>query len=92
MTLLALFNHLLNFALPALAVALLLALAARLLMKRGAGAPGLWAQVAINAAVGVAVLFAGLALTGRDGRIGTYAALVAVCGTAQWLLLRGWRA
>src|SRR5690606_11758729 len=53
MTLLALLNHLLNFALPALAVALVLALAARLFMKRGAGAPGLAAQVAITFAAGV---------------------------------------
>src|SRR5690606_21073361 len=91
MTFLALLNHLLNFALPALAVALVLALAARLFMKRGAGAPGLATQVAITFAAGTVVLLAGLALTGRDGRIGTYAALVAVSGTVQWWLIRGWR-
>ena len=87
-----LLNHLLNFALPALAVALLLALAARLLLKQCAGAPAVWAQVAVNAAVGVLVLLAGLAVTGSDGRLGTYAALVAVSGTVQWWLIRGWRA
>ena len=91
MTFLALLNHLLNFALPALAVALVLALAARLFMKRGAGAPGLATQVAITFAAGTVVLLAGLALTGRDGRIGTYAALVAVSGTVQWWLMPGWR-
>ncbi|MFT4267393.1 MAG: hypothetical protein QM586_09255 [Xenophilus sp.] len=91
MTLPALLNHLLNFVLPALAVALLLAPGARLLVKQRAGAPALWLQVAILFAAGVLVLLAGLALTGRDGRIGTYGALVAVGATLQWLLMRGWR-
>ncbi|MBS0428392.1 MAG: hypothetical protein JSR41_14040 [Proteobacteria bacterium] len=86
-----LLNHLFNFVLPALAVALMLALGARLLMKKGAGAPGLWVQVAINFVAGVVVLLAGLVVTGRDGRIATYAALVVVCGTVQWGVLRGWK-
>jgi hypothetical protein len=37
------------------------------------------------------VLVAGLAWFGRDGRMATYVALVVVCGSAQWWLLRGWR-
>ena len=42
-------------------------------------------------AAGVAVLAAGLAVFGRDGMMATYAALVVVCGTVQWLAMRGWR-
>jgi hypothetical protein len=91
MSALGLLDHLLNFAAPALAVALLLALGARVLMQKVPGAPALWAQVAINFVVGVAVLLVGLVITGHDGRIGSYAALVIVCGTAQWALVRGWR-
>ena len=86
-----LLNHLFNFVLPALAVAVMLALGARVLMKKGAGSPGLWAQVAINLVAGVVVLMAGLVVTGRDGRIGTYAVMLVVCGTVQWGVMRGWR-
>ncbi|TWO68881.1 hypothetical protein FN976_21015 [Caenimonas sedimenti] len=83
--------HLLSFAAPALAVAALVALAARFLLPRGAGAPGWWASFAINSAAGIAVLAGGLWLGGRDGLMGTYAALVGVVATCQWLAGRGWR-
>jgi len=86
-----LFNHLFNFVLPALALAVVLALGARVLMKKGAGAPGLWGQVAINFVAGVVALMGGLVVTGRDGRIGTYAVMVVVCGTVQWGVMRGWK-
>ena len=91
MSALALLDHLANFVLPAVFVALVLALCGRFLMPRKAGTPVLWKQVAINSIAGAIVLLAGLALSGRDGRMSTYAALVVVCGTVQWLLQRGWR-
>jgi len=91
MSALALLNHLLNFVAPAVFIALLLAAAGRLLFGRRAGATGFWTQIAVNAAAGVLVLAAGLALFGSDGRMATYAALAVVCGTVQWMLLRGWR-
>ena len=83
--------HLLNFVAPAFFMAVLLAFATRFLMKKRAGAPALWAQAAINFIAGVAVLAGGLVFYGRDGMMMTYAGLVAVCGTGQWLLARGWR-
>lgn len=83
--------HLLNFAAPAFFVALLLALLLRLAMHGRSAAVGFWKQLAINFVAGLAVLVAGLVYFGRDGRIATYAALVLVCGTVQWWLLRGWR-
>ena len=84
-------NHLLNFIAPAFFVALLLALLARWLVGTGGKAVGLGRQLLLNTGAGVLVLVAGLVVWGRDGRIGTYAALVLVCGTVQWALLRGWR-
>ncbi|MDB5732507.1 MAG: hypothetical protein JWQ03_2402 [Variovorax sp.] len=91
MTALDLLNHLLNFMAPAFFVALLLAACGRFLLPKTPLAPALWAQFAINFMVGVAVLAAGLVLLGRDGMMATYGVLVAVCGTVQWGLLRGWR-
>ena len=40
-------------------------------------------RIAINAVVCAAVLLAGLALTGHDGRMATYAVLVLACAAAQ---------
>lgn len=83
--------HLLSFAAPALAVAVLVALGARVLLPRGPGMPGWWSCLAINFAAGLAVLVAGLWLGGRDGLMATYASLVVVVATCQWLAGRGWR-
>lgn len=83
--------HLSNFVAPALALALLLAAAGRLLLGREAALVGWWLQVAVNAAVGVLVLIGGLVLFGRDGKVATYAALVVAGALSQWVLLRGWR-
>lgn len=83
--------HLLNFMAPALAVALGVMVCARLLLKKPAGAPGWPVQLAVNFAVGVAVLGAGLAFFGRDGKMATYAALAVACALSQWLAGRHWR-
>ena len=45
----------------------------------------------MNTAVGVLVLLGGLVLTGRDGKVATYAVLVLAMASSQWLLLRAWR-
>lgn len=83
--------HLLNFIAPALFVAGLVLLGSRFLLKKVTPAPAKWTQFAINSAIGVAVLAGGLVLFGRDGKMATYAALVLAQGTAQWLLVRGWK-
>jgi hypothetical protein len=89
MNALDLLNHLLNFAAPAFFVALLLVLVTRLFKKNRPGSIGLWAQIAIVFIAGLVVLGGGLAYFGRDGMMATYSALVLVCGTTQWAMLRG---
>jgi hypothetical protein len=76
--------HLANFALPALALAALLAPAVT--GRSGLSLPGLWRVWRWLAASGLLVLVAGLAVFGRDGKMATYAALVLVLASvACWL-------
>lgn len=90
MDFLAALQHLLNFAAPALALAL--AVAGRYLLPGGAQTLPWWLQVAINFVLGCAVLLAGLWWFGRDGKLATYAALALSCACCQWICSRGWRA
>ena len=83
--------HLLGFAAPALAVAVLVGAAAPLVLPAAVRGPGWLARTLINTAAGIAVLAAGLWWFGRDGKMATYAALVVVVATVQWLAARGWR-
>ena len=92
MTLPDLLNHLLNFVGPAAGVALLTAALSRIFIRKVPAATAWWAQVATNFVAGSSVLLAGLWFFGADGRMATYGALVLVCGTVQWALVRGWRA
>ena len=87
---LAFLLHLLSFAAPALVVAVLVALGARLVLT-GASRPGWWISVLANSFTGVVVLAAGLWWFGRDGKMATYAVLVVAVATAQWLVGRAWR-
>jgi hypothetical protein len=82
------FVHLMSFAAPALGLAVLVALAARLLLP---ARPRWWVSLAVNFVAGLAVLAGGLWFYGRDGKMATYAALVLVVASCQWLLGRGWR-
>lgn len=91
MNLPAALNHLLNFTAPALALAVLLVLASHAFMRKTTKPHGWIAPIAINFVIGCAVLVAGLAWLGRDGRMFTYAALVLACASSQWLVLRAWR-
>jgi hypothetical protein len=84
-----LFWHVMGFVAPALFVSTGLTFAARLIYRKAACARSLRGQFAINFVVGCAVLVAGLALTGHDGRIGTYAALALACAASQAWQMRG---
>jgi hypothetical protein len=84
-------DHLLSFAAPAFAVALLVTFAARFVLPRS-GAPRSWVVAFfVNFLAGVAVLGAGLWYFGRDGKMATYAALVLAVASCQWLMGRAWR-
>jgi hypothetical protein len=81
--------HLLNFALPALLVAGLLAPA--VVGLRGPARGGrawrrFWGAWLALALCGLTVLVAGLVLFGRDGKMATYGALVLVTGSMAWWL------
>ena len=80
--------HLLNFFAPALAVALLLPLAARIFIKKTAEAPVLPAQIAINLVAGALVLSVGLWYFGHDGKMATYAAMLLAMASTQWWFTR----
>lgn len=90
MGVLGLFDHLLNFVAPAAFVALALALGGRL-VARPSAAPRWWVLALLLFLLGTAVLAAGLWWFGRDGKMATYAALVVVCATGHWALVRAWR-
>jgi hypothetical protein len=83
--------HLLSFIAPALGVALLVALAGPLLVTPKARRRPWWAHAAINSVAGAAVLAAGMWWWGVDGKMATYAALVLVIATCQWLFSGAWR-
>ncbi|MBI2769923.1 MAG: hypothetical protein HYX47_09890 [Burkholderiales bacterium] len=83
--------HLTSFAAPALAVALLVAAAARFLLPKRPGARIYLAQAAINFVAGLVALAAGLWYFGNDGKMLTYAGLVLACATSQWLASRAWQ-
>lgn len=87
-----LLNHVLNFLAPALWLALLVTLAARVFMKKRPVAPALYVQLAINFVVCAVVLVLGLWFFGRDGKMTTYAGMALLCATSHWVMLRGWRA
>ncbi len=87
-----LLDHLLNFVAPALWVAVLVALFARIYMRRKmSAAPSLWLQMAFNFLASLTALVVGLWFFGRDGKMLTYFAMVAACASSQWLLTRGWK-
>ncbi|MDM0112954.1 hypothetical protein QTI66_12405 [Variovorax sp. J22R133] len=90
MPLFDLINHLANFVAPAFFLAVVLVLGGRMLMGKSGGL-AMWAQCAITFIAGGAVLVGGLVWFGRDGKMLTYAALVGVCGTVQWLAGGGLR-
>ena len=81
--------HLAGFAAPAFFLALLLPVGSRWLLRRPGGR--WWLQAALVFAAGLAVLAAGLWFFGRDGKMATYAALVATAASVQWLAARAWK-
>jgi len=77
--------HIANFVLPAVGVGALTAALCKLFWRRSLARTS-WFTLAWQAsAAGVAVLVAGLVITGHDGRMVTYAGLVLACAIVPWL-------
>jgi hypothetical protein len=87
----AVFYHLLSFAAPALALALIVAVGGRVLLRPSRPLVPWGAQLGLNATAGVLALAAGLWYFGVDGKMATYVALVAAVTASQWLGSAAWR-
>ena len=85
-------NHLVGLVVPAVFVAVFLALGARWVWRKKTHLLPWYQMAVVNMLLGVVVLALGLVLTGQDGRMGTYAALVVALSSSQWLMSGGWRA
>ena len=74
--------HVLNFVAPAIGLGVLSSAGAKLIWRREL-APVPWRRLAAWAcAASTLALVGGLVITGRDGRMGTYAAMVLGCALA----------
>jgi len=77
-------NHAINFLAPAIWLAVLLPVLARLLIRNKPLALTLKRLIALHFIVGSLVLVVGLAVFGRDGKMLTYLALVLGVASNQW--------
>lgn len=85
--------HTFNLIAPAWGVALFCVLLTRLSARwwLPLASWSLMKQTVVSGVLGTVVLVGGLVLWGVDGKMATYSALVIACGTAQWLMCKGWR-
>jgi len=81
-------NHLANFVLPALLLGGLASAGAKLLWRRSLQEVAIVRLAAWSSGAAALALLAGLLLTGRDGAMSTYAAMVLACAAA--LAWAGW--
>ncbi|HWP20671.1 MAG TPA: hypothetical protein VNO84_16190 [Burkholderiaceae bacterium] len=78
------FWHLINFFAPAVFVGAVSSLAVKLLWRRSLAGVS-WRRLAgWSCAAAAAALVAGLVLLGRDGKMATYAGMLAAVALAQW--------
>lgn len=82
------FWHLSNLLAPAWALGLMAPALAKWLWRRELATVGWWLLARWTGAAATGALLAGLVLTGRDGRMSTYAAMVLAAAAALWW--RGW--
>ena len=80
--------HFLNFAAPALALAVLASAAARVLWRHELRSVR-WIDLARVAALASLVVEAvGLVVTGRDAKMEVYAAMALACAASLWWMIR----
>jgi len=80
--------HVLNLLAPAVGMGLIAPALAKALWRQDLRGVRWWALVRWTAAASGLALLAGLVLTGRDGRMATYAGMVVASALALWW--RGW--
>lgn len=76
--------HLLNLLAPGVSLGLIAAALAKLVWRRDLAAVAYTRLAAWGGGASTAALLAGLVINGRDGRMATYAAMVAACAGALW--------
>lgn len=81
--------HLANFVLPALGLGVVAAVLAKLAWWRALKPVAWWRLALWGSAAALLALVGGLVVTGRDGAMATYAAMVVACAAA--LGWAGWR-
>jgi amino acid transporter len=91
MSLLDILNHLFSFAAPALFLALIMPMLARLVFRKRSATLAWWVQATAHFVVGLGVLVGGVWWLERDGRMLTYGALIVTAASTQWLLSLSWR-
>lgn len=79
-----LLNHLVNFALPAIAMGVMVPLFSSLIWRKTPVKRPLKSQMIFTSLACLAVLFAGLVIFSTDGKMATYAAMVTVAAVCQW--------
>jgi hypothetical protein len=85
-----LLNHIINFALPALVMGVMVPLFSRLIWRKTPVNRPLKSQMLMTSLACLAVSIAGLVIFSTDGKMATYAGLVLVAAVCQWRYL-GWR-
>ena len=84
-------NHWLNFLAPATIVGLAVALFAPLLLRKLRPVRSWLWQGAFNSLAGTAAMVAGLWFFGNDGKMASYALLLVLVATSQWIGGKGWK-
>jgi len=79
------FWHVMNFVLPAWVLSLGITGWGSFQFRRQTQIRWIWRWL-LSALAGMGVLVAGLVLTGNDGMMATYGALILVCATLEWAL------
>jgi hypothetical protein len=85
-----LLNHLVNFALPAVSLGVMVPLLSRLIWRKTPVKRPLKSQMMLTSLACFGVLFAGLVIFSTDGKMATYGAMVTVAAVCQWWY-QGWR-
>jgi uncharacterized membrane protein YesL len=88
MDLLSLSVHVVNFIAPALAVAAWITLIYPLVWRQEQAWKAWKKKFVLNSLAGCAMLLLGLLLSGQDGKMISYTAMVLAIASSQWLLSR----